>query len=269
MATAIRQFIQWNRSVSRWQRSLIARIAPDCAPDGQLDFRDRVLPSLLKPGQRILEVGGGKYPAIPIPTKQDLGLRVVGLDISEAELAGAPAGAYDAIIVGDVATASISGEFDLIFSRAVLEHVADPSAALANLARVLAPGGIMAHVLPCRNAPFAILNRWLGNRMARRLLFAMYPEKRRNSGFPAFYRDCTPAGLSRACRACGLEIVQILPYYNTDYTAFFAPLYTLETLRQALMSLLRLENFAESFAIMARNPDGTRTGHKPGIGTPS
>lgn len=251
---AIRQFIAWNRRLSRWERSLIARVVPGCAPDGPSDFRDRVLPSLLKPGLRVLDVGGGKRPAIPVQTKQKLGLHVVGLDVSEAELAEAPEGAYDATIVGDVAVTSIPGHYDLVFSRAVLEHVADPAAAIANLASVLLPGGTMAHVMPCRNAPFAILNRWLGNRTARRVLFAIFPEKQENSGFLAYYRDCTPGRLSRTCRESGLEVVQLTPYYNSGYTSFFAPLYTIEMLRQALMCALRLEDLSEGFSIVARRP---------------
>lgn len=258
MTTAVRRFIEWNRRVSRWERSLIARLVPESALDGPLDFRDHVLPALLKPGLRVLDVGGGKHPAISLETKQRLGLRVVGLDIAETELVQAPTGVYDAIVVGDVATVNIPGEYDLVFSRTLLEHVADPRAAIANLASVLARGGIMAHVLPCRNAPFAILNRSLGNRTARRLLFAIFPEKQRNSGFLAYYRDSTPARLSRICRENGLEVVKSISYYNSDYTSFFAPLYTLEMLRQVLMCSLRLENFAEGFSIVARAPDNDR-----------
>ena len=233
----------------------MARLVPHSAVDGPLNFRDHVLPSLLKPGLRVLDVGGGKHPAIPLQTKQRLGLHVVGLDILEDELVQAPAGAYDAIVVGDVAEVSIPGKYDLVFSRTLLEHVADPRAAIANLASVLVPGGIMAHVVPCRNAPFAIINRNLGNHRARRLLFAIFPEKEKNSGFLAHYRECTPARLSRICRENGLEVVKAIPYYNSDYTSFFAPLYTVEMLRQVLMCTLRMENFAESFSIVARAPE--------------
>jgi 2-polyprenyl-6-hydroxyphenyl methylase/3-demethylubiquinone-9 3-methyltransferase len=263
MATAVRRFIDWNRRVSRWQRGLIARVEPGCATDGPRDFHEHVLPGLLQPGQRVLDVGGGKNPAISLQRKQDLGLRVVGLDVSEGELLQAPPGAYDAIVVGDVATVSIPGNYDLIFSRSVLEHVAEPRVAVANLAGVLSSGGIMAHVMPCRNAPFAILNRWLGNRTARRLLFAISPEKRDDSGFEAYYRECTPARLSELMRASGLEVINVTPYYRSDYTSFFAPLYTLEMLRQALMSRGGLKNCAESFAIVARAPHRGRAENKP------
>jgi 2-polyprenyl-3-methyl-5-hydroxy-6-metoxy-1,4-benzoquinol methylase len=254
MATPVRRFIEWNRSVSRGQRALAARLVPGCGPDGPRDFYERLLPSLLRPGQRVLDVGGGKHPAIALQTKRELGLRVVGLDVSGTELAQAPPGAYDAIVVGDVAAVDIPGKYDLMFSRSVIEHVADPRAAMANMASAMAPGGTMAHVVPCRNAPFTILNRWLGNDTARRLLFAIYPEKADHSGFRAYYRECTPARLARICRECGLEIDRIVPYYNSGYASFFAPLYTLEMLRQVTMCSLRLENFAEAFSIVARAP---------------
>jgi 2-polyprenyl-6-hydroxyphenyl methylase/3-demethylubiquinone-9 3-methyltransferase len=227
-------------------------MVPGCATDGPRDFHEHVLPGLLQPGQRVLDVGGGKNPAISLQTKQALGLHIVGLDVSEAELVQAPPGAYDSIVVGDVATVSIPGEYDLIFSRSVFEHVAQPRAAVANLAGALARGGVMAHVMPCRNAPFAIINRWLGNRMARRLLFAISPEKREDSGFEAYYRECTPARLSTVCRQSGLEVIKVIPYYRSDYTSFFAPLHTFEVLRQAVMCRGRLQNFAESFAIVAQ-----------------
>jgi 2-polyprenyl-3-methyl-5-hydroxy-6-metoxy-1,4-benzoquinol methylase len=255
MATPVRRFIDWNCSVSRRERALVARMVPACAADGPHDFHEHVLPSLLRTGQRVLDVGGGKHPAISLQTKQDLGLHVAGLDVSETELAQAPAGAYDEIVVGDAAAVEIPGRYDLIFSRSVFEHVADPRAAVANLTGVLARGGFMAHVVPCRNAPFAILNRWLGNRVARRLLFTIFPEKEDDSGFRAHYRDCTPSRLARICRECDLEVVKIIPYYNSAYTSFFAPLYTLEMLRQTLMCCLRQEDFAEAFSIVARAPE--------------
>ena len=250
----IREFIAWNRRVSRWERSIVARVVPGCAADGPTTFREKVLPALLKPGLRVLDVGGGKRPAISPARKQELGLYVLGLDVSAEELTQAPPGAYDQTIVGDVAATRIPGQYDLVFSRAVLEHVQDPAGAIANLASVLVPGGVMAHVMPCRNAPFAIVNRALGNRTARQLLFAIFPEKQENSGFLAHYHHCTPTRLSRICRQAGLEVVDLTPYYNSGYTSFFAPLYTVEMLRQALMCSLRLEDFAEGFSIVAQKP---------------
>ncbi len=258
MPSVLRRFIEWNRRLSRRERALATRLVPQSAKDGPVDFRDNVLPSLLAPGLRVLDVGGGKYPAISPQIKREMDLHVVGLDISETELTQAPAGAYDSVIVGDIGRVHIPGKYDLVFSRTLLEHVADTPAAIANLAGALMPNGLMAHVVPCRNAPFAILNRALGNRLGRRVLFAVFPEKKANSGFRAYYRDCTPARLSRLCRDSGLDVVQVIPYYNSDYTSFFVPLYTVEMLRQVATCRLGLENFCEGFTIVARAPDRSR-----------
>ncbi|HEV8178491.1 MAG TPA: methyltransferase domain-containing protein, partial [Gemmatimonadales bacterium] len=177
------------------------------------------------------------------------------LDILPDDLALAPTGAYDDTISGDVATVEIPGPFDLVFSRAVLEHVEDPGRALANLARALTPGGLMAHYLPCRNAPFAVMNRLLGNTRARQLLLAIYPEKVEHSGFLAHYRDCTPAGMRTLCRSAGVEDVTLTPYYHSKYAAFFVPLYTADLLRQALSCACGWDWWSEGFAIVARRPE--------------
>ncbi len=261
--SAVRQFINWNRRVSHWERRLLSRLVPGSARDGATDFRDQVLPSLLKPGLRVLDVGGGRFPAIALETKRLLDLHVVGLDISGAALARAPRGAYDSVVVGDVASVSIPGKYDLVFSRTLLEHVADPPAAIANLTGVLAPGSVMAHVVPCRNAPFAILNRALGNSLARRVLFAIFPEKKSNSGFPAYYRGCTPGTLARLCRENGLQVVQVNTYYNSDYTSFFAPLYTIEMLRQVVTCRLGLKEMCEVYCIVARAPGDRQARQTP------
>jgi SAM-dependent methyltransferase len=45
------------------------------------------------------------------------------------------------------------GEFDLVYSTTVMEHVTDPGIALAEIARVLRPGGLSVHVFPARWRP--------------------------------------------------------------------------------------------------------------------
>ena len=56
------------------------------AVDGNDDFRDVVLPSLIRPGMRIYDVGGGARPYISAAQRAAMGLEVAGLDISAEEL---------------------------------------------------------------------------------------------------------------------------------------------------------------------------------------
>ena len=46
-----------------------------------------------------------------------------------------------------------SDTFDFVFSTSVMEHVADPGRALAEIARVLRPGGLSIHCFPSRWRP--------------------------------------------------------------------------------------------------------------------
>jgi len=57
-----------------------------------------------------------------------------------------------------------AGEFDAVLNCGVLEHVDDPPAALADLRRILAPGGwLFTYHLPNRHA----WTEWLGRRLGR------------------------------------------------------------------------------------------------------
>src|SRR4029079_11829438 len=101
MPATLRRFIDLNRRVSRWERSVVSRLVPGCAADGTVDFRDRVLPSLIRPGMRVLdflrdgvlpslirpavrvlEVGVAKERPISPAMKQRYGLGITGLDVS-------------------------------------------------------------------------------------------------------------------------------------------------------------------------------------------
>ena len=112
----------------------------------------------------------------------------------------------------------------------------------------------MAHFMPCRNAPFAVLNRLLGQRLSQRLLWSIYPETVGIAGFPAFYRDCVPSRMAAACRDLGLEVIETRPYFASEYLRFFAPAHMLEICWQAFLQALGATDLAETFVIVARKP---------------
>jgi SAM-dependent methyltransferase len=93
-----------------------------------------------QPGQRALDVGAG--PGLLSAALRDLVGEAVALDPSEALLGHAP----DAVrrVVGNAESMPFGdGEFDLVTSVNSLHHVADLTRALAEMARVLAPGGTL------------------------------------------------------------------------------------------------------------------------------
>jgi SAM-dependent methyltransferase len=99
---------------------------------------------------RILEVGCGPG-HLSVAMARDHGLDVTGLDLDPAMIERAQAnaahpslgdGRRPAFIVGDVAALPFDdGTFDLVVSTFSMHHWADPPAGLAEIDRVLRPGG--------------------------------------------------------------------------------------------------------------------------------
>jgi SAM-dependent methyltransferase len=114
----------------RWIAADIAAAAPD--------------------GARLLEIGCGPG-HLSIMLARRHGLDVTGLDLDPAMVERARANAVrsatggrhsPSFLVGDVASLSFpDGSFDLVVSTLSMHHWADPSAGLAEIARVLRPGG--------------------------------------------------------------------------------------------------------------------------------
>jgi SAM-dependent methyltransferase len=117
-------------------RSLFAGIARDIAA---------VAPT----GAQVLEVGCGPG-RLSILLAREHGLHVTGLDLDPAMIERARANNErsphrvrpPSFLVGDVgALAFRAGSFDLVVSTLSMHHWADPAAGLAEIGRVLSPGG--------------------------------------------------------------------------------------------------------------------------------
>jgi len=117
--------------------SLYGRIAADVA-------------AAAPPGARVLEVGCGPG-RLAIRLARQHGLDVTGLDLDPAMIGRARANAahlgngYEhrpSFLVGDVAALTFPNRsFDLVISTLSMHHWADPAAGLAEIGRVLRPGG--------------------------------------------------------------------------------------------------------------------------------
>jgi SAM-dependent methyltransferase len=116
---------------------LVKRIAADVAA---------VVPA----GGQILEVGCGPG-LLSLRLGRQHGFEVTGLDLDPAMIARAQAntdralngeGRRPSFLVGDVAALAFpDGSFDLVVSTLSMHHWADPAAGLAEIGRVLRPGG--------------------------------------------------------------------------------------------------------------------------------
>jgi ubiquinone/menaquinone biosynthesis C-methylase UbiE len=97
------------------------------------------------------------------------GHRVSGIDSSRTLLAAArEAGGYAELVDGSAAALPwADGTFDLVLSCMTLQDMEDPGAAIAESARVLAPGGILCAALPhpLGRAPEAMDNYFADHRL--------------------------------------------------------------------------------------------------------
>jgi ubiquinone/menaquinone biosynthesis C-methylase UbiE len=223
--------------------------------DGSKDFKQRIVPSYLRPGLVVYDIGGGARPCVDLETKRRLGLKVTGVDIEDEQLAKAPRGLYDRTIVTDITTYQEQNAADLVVCKSTLEHVRNTEAALATMARLLNPGGTLLVFVPSRNALYARLNVLLPQRMKMRLLSAFMPDRADHLGFPAMYDHCTPRDFCRFAASYGLQIKELRPYYISSYFSVVFPVYVLWRFWILAYRAVAREHAAESFVLIACKPE--------------
>ncbi|HSN18573.1 MAG TPA: class I SAM-dependent methyltransferase [Gammaproteobacteria bacterium] len=93
----------------------------------------------LPQGARVLDAGCGQGTLLAELAKYRPDLKLTGIDM-------APAGEAKGFVLlsGDILHMPFpDGEFDLVFSRQVIEHIADNTGVIREFARVIRPGGIL------------------------------------------------------------------------------------------------------------------------------
>jgi len=249
MMTLVRAFLSGQqRLCTRIDR----RLSPLYRLDGGNDFAGDLVPRHLRHGLKIYDVGGGKQPFLEPVRKEELRATVIGLDISEHELALAPDGAYDDRIVADIAGYRGAADGDLVLCMALLEHVRDMDGAFESIASLLRPEGKALLFVPSRNAAFARLNLVLPSRLKRWILFTIFPGAQVGHGFEAFYERCTPMEFRFLASIHGFEVLEERLYFRSNYFTFFAPLYAVWHLWVRAYRALSPVQSAETFSLVLR-----------------
>jgi SAM-dependent methyltransferase len=184
-----------------------------------LTFR-AALERVLEPGMKILDVGSGAGPAVPLQSRP-AGTTYTGLDISAAELEKAGPGAYDETLVADIVEhrPELDGRFDLVISFFVLEHVKPVDAALENMRRYLKPGGQLVAELAGGRSPSGIANRLVPHWLAK-LLLKVFLREDPERVFPAHYDRCHQSALVRIMSS-GWQSSEVRPLYvGAPYVRF-------------------------------------------------
>jgi len=222
--------------------------------DGHKSFRRELVWHYIRPGMWVYDVGGGKHPFIDRERKDELDLRVTGLDVDAGELAQAPAGCYDKIACCDIGEYFGGQDADLVICQATLEHIRDNRRAMAAIARILKPNGNAAIFAPSRYAVYARVRTLLPDKVTRRILDFVYPSDRGSHGFRAYYDKCSISELISLGRDNGLEVLSVYPYYVSNYFGIFFPAYVFWRLWLLANYVLDRDRAPETFAIIFHKP---------------
>jgi ubiquinone/menaquinone biosynthesis C-methylase UbiE len=105
-------------------------------------------------GRRVLEVGCGPGVALP-PLAQALApTRLVGIDVDRALIAAAERRVAATRVAAELYLADVrdlpfpAASFDVVIDFGTCYHISRPAEALAEISRVLAPGGLFVHETP-------------------------------------------------------------------------------------------------------------------------
>jgi SAM-dependent methyltransferase len=145
--------------------------------------------------------------------------KVIGIDVDPAVLAN-PVVDERLIFQPNGRLPLADASVDLIVAKSVLEHIERPEAAVAEIARVLRPGGWFCAWTPNRWGYIGIGARLVPDRWHAKLLRRVEPTDRRRGGdvFPAYYRMNTLGAIRRLFPADAFEhcsyVVNGLPTYN-------------------------------------------------------
>lgn len=138
----------------------------------------------------VCDLGGGRKPLLDVHDIDGAEIDYTMVDISQRELDLAPP--HFRKICADAAGTdfAISEEFDLVFSKMLVEHIADGPQLHRNVFRSLKPGGYAIHFFPTLlTLPF-LANAVIPERLSNALLDLVAPRERVvEEKFPAYYRS--------------------------------------------------------------------------------
>lgn len=206
-------------------------------------------------GQTVIDLGAGRSCHFASLRRPDVGGAIIGVDVSAEQLRANDDLDAKVLVAPGAPLPFGDGTADLFVSRSALEHIDGVASVLAEAHRVLRPGGHTIHVFPSKLAPFAIINRVLPRRVARRLLRTLVPGSDQRLGFRAYYDHCTAAAMEQLLRRSGFEVVETqVSYYQSHYFGFFVPLFLLSAGYELVVRALGLRRLAATVLIVARRP---------------
>lgn len=240
----LRKIISLNKQASNW----LAETYPNVFGGEEIRFNDldQNIQYNILPGSRILELGGADRPLLELSNEYEL----TGLDVDGYK--GQAKEKYNAFIIQSVEQA-FPGQYDLIYSATLVEHIRDNTAAFTNIFNALSLGGTTIHYFPSKNCCYALILRLVGHKWQKRLIQMLRPESGATTGYEAFFDKCTVSQIRNLLSKIGFEHIIIKPYYRANsYFDFFLPAFIAVSMFENMCSRLNLTTFATGIKVQAQ-----------------
>jgi ubiquinone/menaquinone biosynthesis C-methylase UbiE len=207
----------------------------------------------LPDGAVVLDLGGGRQCIYADAVEPPGRVKIIAIDVSAEELA----------LNSDVAETRMADiaerlpmpdeSADLILSRALLEHVDGVPNAIREMARVLRPGGVALHFVPCRYSLFGAAARLLPFGPLLKLTYRLAPWYRKyNFGFEVHYDHCYPNALEREFHAAGFsKIAEQISWSCENFFLGVYPAFLFHALYEQVVRRLRIRRLAAYVMVKA------------------
>ncbi|PHR21882.1 MAG: hypothetical protein COA41_01905 [Sphingopyxis sp.] len=179
-------------------------------------------------GKNVMEIGGGRFPTFDQAYVEKQGLKYTSNDISERELSLAPhwvqRAHFDVQTADESAIEPFCNQYDVCFSKMVMEHVESYDRAYKNIFRILRPGGMSIAFHPVLYTLPFLVNLAIPDSLSSKLLASVFPN-RTDDGIPKFEAYYSGCRISQSVRdniqSHGFSAVWQVPFYGHNYYSKF------------------------------------------------
>ena len=194
-------------------RQLYRRLKPGYRTSGQI--YEGLVAKHIAAETRVLDAGCGRAGVLGL-YKDRAGL-AVGVDADLASLRDNAC--LDHLVAGELEKLPFAdGSFDLVVSSWVIEHLTAPEAALAEIGRVLRPGGRFVFLTPNAWNYVVIFGRLIPSWLQRHLVPKVYGRREADT-FPVAYRANTRRRLDALLGQAGLRCEEFHYIGDPSYIA--------------------------------------------------
>jgi len=207
---------------------------------------EREVTDRLRPESTLLDAGCGR--SAPVLAKY-LGKarRLIGVDLVDFE--GAPEGIE--LLNNDLGRIDLpDSSVDLVMSRSVMEHVADPPAVYGEINRILTPGGYFIFLTANLWDYASIIAKLVPNRL-HPWIVSKVEGRAEEDVFPVQYRTNTRGAVDKFAAATGFEVGSFR--YLGQYPAYFmfnGPLFLMATGYEKLISRYQALEFLRGWLLV-------------------